>query len=149
LPPSAENDPRKSTRWQEVPVIGLAACEVMGWFNPSPLAFRIPLLVDHPHTPELFAVLAVGESMLPEGIREGFVLYCDPGAPLNKNDVVYTESTDGRASIKKFLGQEGEHIVMQGWLDPDADGVQKPFTIKLSKAHIKVLAPVVVIKCKA
>lgn len=149
LPPSTESDPWKSTRWQEVPVIGLAACDVMGWFNPAPLAFRIPLTVDHPYTPELFAVLAVGESMRPEGIREGFVLYCDPGAPLLEEDVVYIETTDGRASIKKLLERGAEQIVVQGWLDPDAAGVQKPFTIKLSKTHIKRLAPVVVIKRKA
>ena len=149
LPPSTESDPWKSTRWQEVPVIGLAACDIMGWFNPSPLAFRLPLTVDHPYTPELFAVIAVGESMRPEGIREGFVLYCDPGAPLNPEDVVYIETSDGRASVKKFLDQEAGHIVVQGWLDPDPSGAQKPFTIKLSKTDIKRLAPVVVVKRKA
>ncbi len=149
LPPSAESDPWKSTRWQEVPVIGLAACDVMGWFNPAPLAFRIPLTVDHPYTPELFAVLAVGESMRPEGIREGFVLYCDPGAPLLEDDVVYIETTDGRASIKKFLERGAEHIMVQGWLDPDEAGAQKPFTIKLPRTQIRRLAPVVVVKRKA
>ena len=149
LSPSTESDPWKSTRWQEVPVIGLAACDVLGWFNPSPLAFRLPLTVDHPYTPELFAVIAVGESMRPEGIREGFVLYCDPGAPLNKEDVVYLETVDGRASIKKFLERDNERLVVQGWLDPEPDGAQKPFTIKLPTAHVKRLAPVVVVKRKA
>ena len=105
--------------------------------------------MDHPYTPELFAVIAVGESMRPEGIREGFVLYCDPGAPLNKEDVVYLETVDGRASIKKFLERDNERLVVQGWLDPEPDGAQKPFTIKLPTAHVKRLAPVVVVKRKA
>ncbi len=149
LPPSTETDPWKSTKWQEVPVIGLAACDVVGWFNPSPLAFRIPLTVEHPYTPELFAVIAVGYSMQPEGIRQGYVLFCDPGMPIDIGDVIYIETTDGSAAVKKLIKRDDEQVVVQGWLDPDADGAQRPFTVKLPRSHVRRMAPVIVVKRKA
>ena len=148
--PAQEADPWKSTHWQQVPVIGLAACGLDGWYNPSPLAMRLNLYVDYPYNPEFFAVIAVVTSMQPEGIRQGFVLYCDPAAKIDPDDAVYIEQKDGTAAVKKYVTTDGDWVYLQGWLPPSEEAEsQQPFMDKLSRSVIRRMACVVIVKRKA
>lgn len=131
-----------------VPLIGLAACGLTGWYNPGPLAMRVPLPVGG-HAEGLFAVLAVGTSMQPDGIRQGYVLFCDPALTPEMGDAVFIQKTDGTASVKHFKGQDDDWVNLQGWLEPDASGTQKPYTERLSRGSVTSMACVVLVKRKA
>lgn len=146
---SCRDAPAPSARGVDVPVLGLAACSLAGWYNPGPMAFRLSFPVDHPYSPDLFAVIAVGTSMRPEGIRQGFVLYCDPAASLAANDVVFVEKKDGTASIKTYRKQDGRWLYLEGWLPPNDEGAQKPYSEQVDIDTVKRVVCVVLVKLKA
>lgn len=133
----------------DVPVIGLASCGLSGWYNPGPLALRAPVPFGCSPAPSLFAVIAVGKSMQPEGIRQGYLLFCDSAVTPDKGDSVYVEKKDGTASIKKYMGQDDQWLQLQGWLEPDDQGAQKPYVEKVLTEIIGKIACVVLIKLKA
>ena len=146
--PPSEN-PWKSTKWQEVPVIALGNCGKTDWYSPDPMALRTALPVDYPYTPNLFAVLAVGTSMQPEGIRQGYIFFCNPAASIDPGDAVYVEKNDGTASIKKYLKQDDKALHLQGWSNPQSNGEQMPYYEELELSKVKRVVCVVVVKRKA
>lgn len=77
----------------QLQVVGLAACGLAGWYNPSPLAITVP----YPYGPPegIFPVIAIGESMIPDGIKQGFLLFCDRKLTPLEEDVVFVEKKDG------------------------------------------------------
>lgn len=143
----SSDDPWKNAKWQEVPVVGLANCGDGSWYTPGNLPLRATMPVDYPYTPNMFAVLAVGTSMQPEGIKQGYVLFCDPSAGIDVGDAVYVEKADGSASVKKYLKNDNGKIHLQGWSEPK-DGTQKPYFEEVAQSQIKRLACVVVVKRK-
>jgi hypothetical protein len=127
-------------------VTGLAQCGVEGWECTRRMAVtteRLPGL-----GPDAVAVLPVGDSMLPEGIREGFVCYCDPSREPEIGDAVYVEQADGTATIKLWRGQSERtgFIRLTGWLPRRGEGVQRQFDIEILQSQIKRAAPVVYVK---
>lgn len=139
-----------STPWQtrRLPVLALAACGSTEWYNPGPLATTLPMPVEHPYSSEIFAVIAIGMSMQPDGIRPGYVLYCDPSRPPAAADAVFIERHDGKVSVKRFLGQDGQWLHLQGWLPPDEKGDQEPFAEDLLQKTIRRIACVVLVQRK-
>lgn len=133
----------------DIPVIGLVACNVSGWYSPRPLAVRAPLPVAYDDSENLFAVLAVGDSMNPDGIREGYLLYCDGMASPESGDAVYVRTRDGKATVKRFVKLDDSWLILQGWLDPDKSGAQKPFTNQYARDFVDFLACVVMVRRKA
>ncbi len=126
-----------------VPVIALGACSVTGWHA----ATSVYLTADPPViTKQMFGVLSVGDSMLPAGICEGQLLYCDPDSKPRKGDAVFIRQTDDSASIKLYLHDDDINIYLQGWLSPDPNGLQKPYTITLFKHSVKAMATVLYTK---
>jgi transcriptional regulator with XRE-family HTH domain len=140
---AAPADPRT------VPVIGLAACDVSGWFNTGPLAMRAPLPPDYPCAGSLFAVVAVGSSMVPDGIHAGFLIYCDSCVKPDPGDAVFVKTADGKATLKRFIQQDAEWVTLQGWLDPDKTGAQRPYTNQLAVSFIQTMATVIMVRRKA
>ena len=134
---------------QEVPLIGLASCGLSGWYNPDVLAIQLPMPIDYPPTPGLFAVIALGTSMHPEGIRQGFVLFCVPTKSIKEEDVVFVESTDGTASIKLYKKRDDKWLHLQGWLPPDSEGNQKPYQEEVLNEAVKNVVCVVLVRRKA
>ncbi|MFV0347692.1 MAG: S24 family peptidase [Halodesulfovibrio sp.] len=127
-------------------VTGLAQCGVEGWECTRRMAVtteRLPGL-----GPDAVAVLPVGDSMLPEGIREGFVCYCDPSREPEAGDAVYVEQADGSATIKLWHGsaERKGFVRLQGWLPRRNGGIQQPFDLEIAQEHIKRVAPVVYVK---
>lgn len=130
----------------DIPVLGFAECGMKGWYNEVALkvsAYRIPELGS-----ETFAVIAVGDSMRPAGIEQGFLCYCDPQNKPAHLDAVYLRRKDGSSSLKIYGGEEEGWLKLQGWLKPDASGVQAPYIDNLKRDLITQIAPVVYIKRK-
>lgn len=134
-------------RPQAIPVIGLAECGLAGWFRGQPLettTARLPGL----ESPESFAVLAIGDSMIPCGIRPGFLCLCDPFATCAAGDAVFVEQHDGRVSIKRYLKEDSDWFWLQGWLDREGDKPQELYTEKLRRDQVIRMATVVYVKRK-
>ncbi len=142
------DDPWFNAKWQEVPVIGLGNCGDSRWYSPGNMALRVSLPVDYPYNPNTFAVIAVGSSMQPEGIRQGYVLFCDPAASIEPGDAVYIEKLNGTASVKKFLKADDDKVHVQGWSDPGPDGRQDSYHELIDREEIRRMACVVIVKRK-
>lgn len=149
-PETTEKSPDKTVRRDvTVPVLGLAACGVSGWYNPGPLAIRAPVPIAHPNAENFIAVIAVGTSMQPDGIRQGYLLFCDPGAAPREGDAVFVKQYDERVSIKKYISGNDAWVCLQGWLEPDDDGFQKAYTEKICRDAVKEIAPVILVQRRA
>lgn len=118
-----------------IPVKGLAECGIAGWYQEAPLS----LLATAPETldmdQETVAVVAVGDSMRPAGISPGDVVFCQPGAPQDGSSVL-VELMDGKVSIKRWAGRQGDWVMLQGWLAPE-DGVQMPYDDKRREDQLR------------
>ncbi len=147
--PGAEKGDAAASNGKTVSVIGLAACDIVGWYNPGPLAVRAPLPPDYTHAGKVFAVVAAGNSMAPDGIRSGFLVYSDPEIRPEPGDAVFVKTTDGKATIKRFIQQDSEWVTLQGWLDPDKTGAQRPYTNQFALSFIHTLATIILVRRKA
>lgn len=131
-----------------IPLMGFASCGTEGWGGT--MTYEVPITPPHPR-PDMIAIVASGDSMLPEGIGNGHICFCDPHAPPMPGECVYIETIEGQGALKRFLGEKdikgtGVGIHLLGWLDKDDKGKQKPFELTISKSIIKTLAPVVYIQ---
>lgn len=125
---------------------GLAECGIQGWYRQARL--RAPVAAPRVGR-EWIAVMAVGNSMIPAGIREGHILYCDPGQPPVEGEPVYVLRADGAASIKLWRGlADNNFAVLQGWLPPDDEGNQNPYLDQLAPGQILKLAPVIYVRLR-
>lgn len=131
-----------------VPVLGLAECGLAGWYQDGPMAVRATRPGDL-RDPDAFAVLAVGDSMIPAGISPGYLCFCSPADTPDFGDAVYVERDDGRAAIKVFGGIKDGWLSLQGWLPGnDKDVPQMPYVDKIRADKIRRLAPVIYVKRK-
>lgn len=133
--------------FDRIPVIGLAACNVVGWYTPQPIALHAPT-PPYENPQNLFAIVAVGQSLIPEGIREGYLLYCDPTLEPHPGELICVHANDGTVTVKKFLSRDEEFIRMQGWNDVK-DGVQKVMNIGYANTYVKSVAVVVIVRRRA
>ena len=130
-----------------VPVIGLAECGLKGWYQGALMtvsAARPGDLLD----PDAFAVIAIGTSMRPAGICQGFLCFCSPRMAVDKGDRVYIERRDGTATIKKYVCRDETWLYLQGWLDPDESGRQELYSDQVRLDQIARLATIVYVKVK-
>ena len=139
---------RLSSKERKLPVIGLAACSLKGWYNTGSLALSVSVPIEYA-TPAMFAVLAVGMSMQPGGIRQGHVALCDPDVPPEAEQPVFIKKKDGTASIKLYRGQNEQWLILQGWLDPSEDGTQKAYTEQLALDTVAQIASVVMVRIRS
>ena len=141
--PRAGLDAAQASR--SIPVIGLAECGLKGWYQNDAMAVRAACpsdLADH----DAFAVIAIGSSLVPEGIRPGYLCICSPAARAGAGDAVYVEQADGTASLKIFVADGGGWVELRGYLPPEESGVQMLYTERLRRDRIARLAPVVYVK---
>ena len=147
-----ENQPNVSGH-AAVPVIGLAACGYQGWFNPNDIALNTAIASGDAR-PGMFAVIAIGASMQPEGIRHGFVVICDPNLKPRKGDVVYVERRDleegtVHASLKLFVSRDENWVYLSSWSEPDLDGRQEMEFAELSTRYLGRLVVASMVKRRA
>ncbi len=134
-------------RSTSVPVLGLAECGLKGWYQGAPMAVSAARPGDL-QDPDAFAIIAIGTSMRPAGICQGFLCFCSPRMAVDKGDRVYIELRDGTATIKKYLCRDETWLYFQGWLDPDEAGRQEPYSDQVKLDQVARLATIVYVKVK-
>ena len=130
-----------------VPVVGLAECGLKGWYQGASMAVSAARPGDL-QDPDAFAVIAIGVSMRPAGICQGFLCFCSPRMAVDKGDRVYVERRDGTAAIKEYLRRDETWLYLQGWLDPDESGRQELYSDQVRLDQIARLATIVYVKVK-
>jgi SOS-response transcriptional repressor LexA len=126
------------------PVVGLASCGLHAWFAEDHMSVDAELRLNDP---EAFAVLAAGDSLRPEGVRQGYLCFCSPSASRKPGDIVFVERGDGTASLKRLVSEEADKIVVEGWLPPE-DGRQSPYREEVKRSYLRRLVAVVYVKRK-
>ncbi len=132
-------------RLTSIPMLGMSECGLAGWYQPIAWEIETSLEITDP---KAFAVLAHGLSMVPEGIKQGFICICSPGIPPSKGDVIHVKRSDGYTTIKTFSDLDAQWLYLRGYLDPDDDGYQAPYDDKIRRDKIFEIATVVFIKRK-
>lgn len=132
-------------RLTSVPMVGMSECGLAGWFQPVSWEIETSLEITDPMA---FAVLAHGLSMVPEGIKQGFICICSPGIPPSKGDVIHVKRSDGYTTLKTFNGLDQDWLHLRGYLDPDEKGDQTPYDDKIRRNKIDQIATVIFIKRK-
>lgn len=131
-----------------IPLVGFASCGIQGWGGT--MTFDIPVTPPHAR-PDMIAVMASGESMLPEGIGNGHICFCDPHAMPMAGECVYVETLNKRGSLKKYIGdgvrKDGKRTVkLHGWMKKEIGKESKSFEVEIERDFIKTLAPVIYIQ---
>ena len=126
-----------------LPIHGLSEAKQKGWYQSLEWATSLSLDMKDD---KAFAIVARGDEMVPEGIREGTVCVCAPGEKPQRGDVVYVERMDGYSALRVYGDQERDWVMFKGYLPADEGGSQLPYNDKIQKSHIKTIAPVVIIK---
>lgn len=127
-----------------IPVFGFAECGLQGWHNETP--YRVNTALDWPD-PDIFAVIAAGHSMAPEGIHPGFVCIISPNTKPQRGDAVLIRRKDATATIKLYIREDAQWLYVSGWLDPEKpDQVQMPYHDQIRRDGIEKIAPVVMVK---
>lgn len=143
---SDEETPAPRQR-KEIPVLGFAECGLQGWYNE--IRYRVSTSLDWPD-PDLFAVIAAGHSMAPEGIHPGYICIVSPATHPQKSDAVLIRRNDGTSTIKLYLREDQGWLYVSGWLDPATPGgPQEPYTDQIRRSTIDNLAPVILVKRRA
>lgn len=133
---------------RSVPVLGLAECGIAGWYRDGAMAVRATRPGDL-RDPNAFAVIAVGDSMIPAGISPGYLCFCSPDDSADIGDAVYVERADRHATIKLFGGVKDGWIRLQGWLPrQDGDLHQESYVDKIRIDSVVKLATVIYVKRK-
>lgn len=129
---------------QPLSLHSLAGCDEAGWCGePSRVAAISPPVLG----PDWLALLVSGDTLLPHGIRKGYVVFCDPAQPPVAEEAVFVQRTDGRSSLKIFAGQRADGwLELQNWTPPDTEGRQAVLTERLAPGEIQCLAPVLLVR---
>lgn len=131
-----------------LPLLGMASCGMTGWATlPDIMASHVPAPTDLQGADD-FVVIARGSSLLPEGIKPGFLCYCSPQIPRYKGDIVYVEDVSGQSALKVLVEDSPSRLVLQGWLPPEADGTQQPYIEQRPRHTLTKIAAVVYVKRK-
>lgn len=143
-----QDDNAQDQSTEALALTGFASCGSEGWGGTMTLAVPIN---PPKYRPGMMAIMAYGESMLPEGIGHGMVVWCDKNATPVPGECVYVEKHDKQAAIKKFLGRGktlsgGGTTRLGGWRDRAGDKPQEPFDFTLDNNDIAVIAPVLYVQ---
>ena len=129
-----------------MPVRLLAECGIKGWQEEKG---ESTLKVGRPNdltNDNAFAVMATGPSLVPEGIRPGYVCLCDPETTPKSGDIVYIREKSGRCALKIFRLKDDNWVHVEGYLPPDEVGEQLIYCEKRKLDLIKILATVIYVK---
>ncbi len=146
-PQAHQNAPGPESQQGGVPILGLAKCGLQGWSLSTPLDIKASRPGDM-HMPGIFCVMAIGNSMIPAGILQGQICFCNPHDRYEQGDAIYVERMDNTASIKLFMGSDERHMTLQGWLDPDVEGHQTMYTEEVRLDQVRRVATVIYVKRK-
>lgn len=128
----------------EIPVYGFAECGLQGWYNE--IRYRVATSLEWPD-PDMFAVIAAGHSMAPEGIHPGFICMASPVTRPQKGDAVLIRKRDKTSTIKVYMREDKDWLTVNGWLDSETPGAaQLLYTDKIKRDAIDRLATIIMVK---
>ena len=135
-----------SSALRPIPLMGFASCGTEGWGGT--MTYEVPITPPHPR-PDMIAIVASGDSMLPEGIGNGHICFCDPHAPPMPGECVYIEQTDGKAALKRFLGKcqikgSGVGVMLKYWRKKDGKLIEHD--LQIATFFLKTIAPVIYVQ---
>lgn len=143
----SDNEKIDQQQRSEIPVYGFAECGLQGWYNET--RYRISTALEWPD-PDLFAVIAAGHSMAPEGIHPGFYCMISPNTRPHKGDAVLIRKHDKTSTIKLYQREDKDWLYVNGWLDPEKPGSpQTLYTDQIKRSSIERIAPVIMVKRRA
>ena len=85
-----------------------------------------------------FIVKVPDDALKHEGLQKGRFCWCESERPLKTGDLVYLETKDGKAAIRKLISMQLDAITLQ-WQAPDGTALHET----LNTSFIKRMAPVV------
>ena len=129
-----------------IPVFGLSRSEHDAWFERSQTAITAQRPAEYHANPHVFVVIASEHHLLPEGIKHGYLCYCDPHCSPSLGDVVYVERVNGKVALRLLALSKGNCLTLHCWQNPDDAGRQALFAEELDFEEIKQLATVVYVK---
>lgn len=130
-----------------LPMLGLASCSVAGWFQPEE---KRGMSVALPGADLVggFVVTATGPSLVPEGIKPGYMCYCAPSLEAQVGDIVYIKEKSGVASMKVYRGESDGWLIVDGYFPPNSEGVQVRYTEKRPRGEVVQIVPVIYVRRK-
>ena len=129
-----EDIPRKHTAPESY--IGFAE-DGQEWYEPQDIALGAEN--DLPDMPAGgFIVKVPDDALKHEGLQKGRFCWCESERPLKTGDLVYLETKDGKAAIRKLISMQLDAITLQ-WQAPDGTALHET----LNTSFIKRMAPVV------
>jgi phage repressor protein C with HTH and peptisase S24 domain len=126
-PPEPQQNPwLKFSDTKTFPQKGFAKCSAQGWTKSQPVRDPLPA-VESLDDPEAFYVTSIGQSMIPEGIESANTILVSPSSEFEEGDRVWILDWQGRAAIKRYLGEGSSGFgAFRGWMNIE-DGRQKDF----------------------
>lgn len=129
-----------------IPLAGMSEAKDTGWFNPQQSSVQTTL--DLPD-PKAFATLVNGQSLIPEGIQPGFVCICSPMMGHAPGDIVHLRRQDGLCTLRIYVGEEKDWLILKAYTDRDEKSIQRPFEDRIKRSMVIEVAPVVFVRRKA
>lgn len=139
---------RADPRWQfsetsTLPHIGFAKCGIDGWADATHVATPLPAPEGF-DDPDAFYVTAKGQSMLPEGIRDGWLCLVSPATPFKEGDRIWLKDRQGKQALKRLVRQSDTSLLLRGW-QPLFDRRQDSFEDERFLSGLDAAYPVVAV----
>lgn len=143
-----KTQPQHRNEWRfsetsTLPHIGFAKCGIDGWADATHVATPLPA-PEGLDDPDAFYVTAKGQSMLPEGIRDGWLCLVSPAAPYKEGDRVWLKDRQGKQALKRLVRQSDASLVLRGW-QPLFDRRQDSFEDERFLSGLDAVYPVVAV----
>lgn len=129
-----------------IPVLNLVESDTPGWNSKCQTAITAQRPAEYMANPHIFVVIASGNTLRLEGVRQGYLCYCDPRHAPDIGDIVYVERKDKKADLKQFISRKGSTLTLQTWEDNDQEEI--PMREEISLDNLNVLATVIYVKRK-
>ena len=131
-----------------MPIVALADDGMNGWCRKAKTAITTQRPAEFANNPHVFVTAAGCNCLQPEGVRQGFLCYCDPSNPAGPGDVVFVELLDDKAALRLLSAHKDNCITLQAWHTNSKGEAISPFYEDIDIKNIKLLAPAIYIKRK-
>lgn len=128
-----------------IPVSGFAESKDAGWYVPQISSMQLTLDIPDP---KAFATSVHSQNLIPEGIQPGFICICSPMLKPVSGDIVHLRRYDGLCSLRIFVAEEKDWMVLKSYTDRDGDNRQRAFEDRVKSSTISEIAPVVYVRRK-
>lgn len=126
-----------------LPHVGFAKCGIDGWAEVTEVATPLPA-PEGLDDPDAFYVTAKGQSMLPEGIRDGWLCLVSPATPIRDGDRVWIRDRQGKQALKRLVRRTETSLVLLGW-QPIYNRRQDSFTDERFLSGLDRVHPIVAV----